>query len=369
MTSANELYIGLMSGTSVDSVDAALVCFSNKKPKLIHSYEHTIPQHIKEDILSLCTPGADEIDRLGQLNVKLGHLFAEAANTLINEAKVDPASVTAIGSHGQTIRHRPGSSYPFTLQIGDPNTIALHTQITTVADFRQRDIALGGQGAPLAPAFHENAFQSDSEARTIVNLGGMANITHLSPTSETIGFDTGPGNVLMDGWIKKQLDKNYDKNGQWASTGKIHSTLLEALMEHPFLAKKGPKSTGREDFNLNWLEETLRPFEELASEDVQRTLLEYTAKSLTEALKQNNIANNPLYLCGGGAYNAYLVTVLEKSYGLTVHTTSQLEIPPEWVEACAFAWLAKQTMHKQPGNLPKVTGAKEEAVLGAIYAA
>lgn len=356
-----------MSGTSVDGIDAGLFAFSRHSATLVASHSLNYPPDLKQKILQLSQPGANEIDQMGELDVLLGRRFAQAANELIAKAGLDRRDVVAIGSHGQTIRHRPQADFPFTLQIADPNTIAQSCGVTTVADLRRRDMSTGGEGAPLAPAFHQAVFCDSSESRCVVNIGGIANISVLNQDADlTIGYDTGPGNVLIDAWTQKQLGKPFDEDGSWARSGAICHALLDELMEHHFLAKPPPKSTGREDFNLSWLERTLTGYDTSRPADIQATLCEFTAKSLADALRRHPVSH--VYLCGGGAHNSYLVSRISSWLpACSVDTTAVLGIPPDWVEAGLVAWLAKQALDGRPGNLPRVTGAKSRVVLGAIY--
>ena len=368
----SNLYIGLMSGTSADGIDVALVDFSNNGIQLLASCETPLEAEVKNKILQLCQPGDNEIDRMGALDRQLGSHYANACKQLLQQANLPASAITAIGCHGQTIRHRPTqlSNTAFTLQIGDPNTIAEQTGITTVSDFRRRDIAAGGQGAPLTPAFHQAVFHSPLTSRAIVNIGGMANISYLPSEGEVTGFDTGPGNVLLDTWVFRQQAKSFDRDGNWAASGKCITALLQQLLQHPYFQLPAPKSTGREVFNLNWL---LKQLESYAShekeEDIQATLLELTAVTISKdihALSQGEKLE--VYVCGGGAYNQQLMrrlTQLLEEH--CVASTDELGIAPEWVEAIAFAWLAKQTIDRKPGNLPAVTGAKKLVPLGGIY--
>lgn len=368
----SQLYIGLMSGTSADAIDAVLVNFQ-ATPRVVAKTSHPLNDTIRAEIHALARPGDNEIDRLGRLDTQLARLFGQVCISLLHEANLAATQVVAIGSHGQTIRHRPPGSKEgcFTLQIGDPNLIAELTGITTVADFRRRDMAAGGQGAPLVPAFHRAIFHSPSEHRVIVNLGGMANITWLPMEGPTLGFDTGPGNVLMDSWSLTHLGKAYDQSGAWAASGRVHTLLLNRLLTHSFFALPAPKSTGREAFNNEWLESQLDHFS-LQPEDVQATLLELTAITVTNAIKQ--LDGLPLdtpkavFVCGGGAYNDHLMARLQCLLGEDkVATTASLGVDPQWIEAMAFAWLAQQTMNHRPGNLKEVTGADREVILGGVY--
>lgn len=367
--SRTEYYIGLMSGTSADAVDLAVVDFSDNKTKLIGSHSLSLSPDIRAQIHALSTPNNNEIDRMGELDQQLGKLFAESVNQLLHKYQLTPQQVVAIGSHGQTIRHRPPGSvqHPFTLQIGDPNVIAELTGITTVADFRRRDMAAGGQGAPLVPAFHQAIFHSDVIDRVVVNIGGMANITWLPASGRTLGFDTGPGNVLMDAWILQHLGKAYDANGNWAASGQIDQNLLARLLAHNFFRQPAPKSTGREAFNLEWLTHELANTA-VSAADVQATLLALTAHTITNDIKKLTAANCEVFVCGGGAYNRRLMdelsTLLPRA---KVASTTQLGIAPEWIESMAFAWLARQTMLRKNGNLSAVTGARREVILGGVY--
>lgn len=370
-----DLYIGLMSGTSVDSIDAVLVEFANEgedgslKARTLHTLDHPIDPNLRRAILDLCTPGPAELDRAGQLDRQIGQAFADATNTLLERAGVEAAQVTAIGSHGQTVRHRPPGSVdmPFSLQIGDPNTIAALTGITTVADFRRRDMALGGHGAPLMCAFHRAAFASESNC-AVVNIGGMANITELGTDGSVRGYDTGPGNVLLDYWIERQQGKSYDRDGAWAAGGRLHQPLFEKLMAHPYFSARPPKSTGREDFNASWLEAALAGLEAAAA-DVQATLAEVTATSIADAALQF-AGEGELLVCGGGARNRDLLVRLGRRLPRWhITDTGSRGIDADWLEAVGFAWLARQTLKGLPGNCPAVTGARKETVLGGIYPA
>ncbi len=363
-----DLFIGLMSGTSIDGIDAALLGVDKQRFQLIDHLEFPIPALLREQLLALCLPGDNEIDRMGAADRQMGELFAEASLALLAQSNTNPAAVRAIGSHGQTIRHRPGQRHAFTLQIGDANIIAHRTGITTVADFRRKDMAAGGQGAPLAPAFHRAVFGQKGTNRAIINIGGMANISPLVDGNLIAGFDTGPGNVLMDAWIEKHLNKSFDHNGEWAASGQINRALLTRLLSHPYFSLAAPKSTGREDFNLPWLEEILASFPQLPAANVQASLLELTAQSIAQALQGLSATTQEIAICGGGACNQQLLNRLQALQpSCRVTTTAELGIAPEWVEAAAFAWLAKQTLEGLTGSAPQVTGADKACVLGAIY--
>ena len=367
--SDSHLYIGLMSGTSLDSIDAALVELKGTQFQLLECLEYQLPETLRQQLINLCQPGDNEIDRMGSADRALGKEFANAVKTLLKKSAKTSAQIVAIGSHGQTIRHRPDGDNAFTLQIADPNTIAFETGITTVADFRRRDIAASGQGAPLAPALHKAAFSSSQHNRVIVNIGGMANITYLDSNGDALGFDTGPGNILMDSWIQQTRQQKYDVDGQWAAGGNSDAALLSQLLSHPYLIKPTPKSTGREDFNLQWLNPILNEHP-LSAQDIQATLLEFTAQTIYNDIEKLPKSVNEIYICGGGADNSQLMLRLETLlHPRIVANTSQLGIPAQWVEAVAFAWLAKQALAKQPGNLSSVTGASCDVILGAIYSA
>ena len=363
---ASSLYIGLLSGTSLDGIDAALFDFGDNDHRLCHAIDYAIPTVLREKLLALCLPGDNEIERMGLAHAELGAVFADATMELLAASATSPKAIRAIGCHGQTIRHRPEANHPFTLQIGDPNRIAAMTGITTVADFRGCDIALGGQGAPLAPAFHQAAFGLPHRIRAIINIGGIANISILDG-QQLLGFDTGPGNVLIDAWVNKHQQKTFDRDGQWAGQGSVDQALLAQLKSHPYFAEPPPKSTGREQFNLPWLEQQLERFS-VSPVDIQSTLLEFTAQTISDQLAELPRALDEIYVCGGGAFNRQLMTRLKTlNQPVPLTTTATLNIPPDWVEAGLFAWLAKQRINRQPVDLSSITGAKRAGVLGAIY--
>ncbi len=360
-----------MSGTSLDGLDAVIVDFSQQPIKLLASATRPIPSTLKQTLFALTQPGENEIEQLGRADIQFSHLQAQLVNDLLRQAKLTPRQITAIGSHGQTIRHRPSGESPFSLQIGDPNTLSELTGITVAADFRRRDLAAGGQGAPLVPAFHAELFSAESTDRVILNIGGMANITLLlaSSGSPITGYDTGPGNILIDSWIHRHQQQGFDPDGSWGRSGHIDAPLLARLLQHDFFAQLPPKSTGREQFHLGWIDQQLtalgRP---VADADVQATLTELTARSIADAILKHNLYDAEVYVCGGGAHNSYLLERLRRHLGtLSVTTTAALGLPADWVEACAFAWLAKRCLAQLPGNLPSVTGARGERILGGIY--
>lgn len=359
------LYVGLMSGTSLDGVDAVLVGFPGHGLRTLAASHLPYGDELQKDLLDLNAPGQDELLRAALLSNTLAELYAKAVQQVLADGSIHPGTVKALGCHGQTVRHHPDSGY--TLQLNNPALLAELTGIAVVADFRSRDIAAGGQGAPLVPAFHAAQFQSTSRHRVLLNLGGIANISDLHPERSVSGFDCGPANILLDAWIQACRGKPYDEHGNWSATGKMLPELLERLLVHPFFALQPPKSCGREEFNLAWLNTQLRGDE--TPEDVQATLLRLTCDSCCDAIRRWCGKPDELYVCGGGAYNKALLAALSQSLGIPVETTSILGMPPSWVEATAFAWLAKQHLEGLPGNLPTVTGARGPRVLGALYPA
>lgn len=364
-----ELYIGVMSGTSLDGIDVVAVSFA---PLRLHAcLSVDFPTDLRAALLALTQSGDDEIERMGRADVAYAEVVSAAITRLMDEHRLDKTQVVAIGSHGQTIRHRPEAG--FSLQIGDPNVIAERTRITVVADFRRRDLAAGGQGAPLVPAFHRAVFQVSDKNRIILNLGGIANISVLpAGQPDTVyGFDTGPANLLIDAWCQLHTGQPFDQDGAWAAQGTVHAELLARLLAHGYFQQSAPKSTGREDFHLAWLNQHLTALNtQIQPVDVQATLTALTAQSVADAIQQTGLNEGELYLCGGGAYNQTLWQVLQQRLpSWTLHSTQQLGLAPTWVEAAAFAWLAKQRIEGQTGNLPRVTGAQGGRVLGAVYSA
>ena len=353
-------YIGLISGTSADGIDAAVFNFDGQCTTTIAHHSHQYPADIRKTILNFSQPSNNELNIAGQLDVALGHLFADAAIELLNKAQLKPNDIAAIGSHGQTIRHSPKH---FSLQVGDPNIIVQRTNITTVADFRRRDMAAGGEGAPLAPAFHAAMFrdQTNHATRGILNIGGIANLTVLPPAGKVIGFDTGPGNTLMDAWVLKHREKPFDLNGQWADTGSVDEPLLAAMLSDPYFTAATPKSTGPEYFNLKWLNRYIK--QEIPNENIQATLMALTIHTIAPHLE----AIPEVYVCGGGAQNNVLLAKLADLTQRAVCTTESLGVHPDWVEAAAFAWIAQQTLERKPGSLSSVTGATADSILGAVY--
>ena len=363
-----DYYIGLMSGTSVDGVDCVLVQFQGDQPKLIASHFEPIEPGLREDILQLCSGENNGLELYGNTDVAIGQLFAKAALTLLANEEIERTAIRAIGSHGQTVFHHPQGDTRFTLQIGDPNSIAQLCGITTIADFRRRDMAAGGQGAPLAPVLHRNCFQSATSDRVVLNVGGIANITVLNKDGTCLAFDTGPANVLMDYWIGKHQQRNYDKNGDWAASGNIIQPLLKLLLDEPYFSKAAPKSTGRELFNGLWLEEKLHKLgQELAITNVQATLLRFTIDSIVNEIRKTSQPAE-VYVCGGGAHNnAFMNGLQARLSDCSILSTAKLGIDPDWVEAIAFAWMAKQTSEGRTIDTTPFTGAAQATVLGGIY--
>lgn len=364
----NNYFIGLMSGTSLDGLDVALVSFS---PRFTLHAARTFPfpGPWREHLRALTDGTADNLEQYGVAHHWLGQFSAQCINTLLTQQHLSPEQIIAIGSHGQTVRHRPGGDYPFTLQLGDGALIAAATHIDTIADLRSADLAHGGQGAPLAPAFHRSLFAQQGLRQAVVNLGGIANITLLDGQSEqVIGFDTGPANVLIDHWCRQHFNCHYDHNGQLGQQGKVDQALLTQLLSDPYFAQPAPKSTGREYFNGEWLQQQLTNYS-LAPLDVLATLYELTAISVADAL--HSFAAKRVLLCGGGAYNNELRRRIDQHLpgSTSLFTTTQAGLAPDWVEAACFAWLAKAFMARQPGNLPTVTGARQSTVLGCFYPA
>ncbi|MFO1349758.1 MAG: anhydro-N-acetylmuramic acid kinase [Gammaproteobacteria bacterium] len=368
-----KLFIGLMSGTSVNSVDAVLAEFEQLPPRLIACHEHPIAEPLREALLAFHRPDVDELDRAAQLDCIVARLFADAVRALLAEAGVAADAVRAIGSHGQTIRHAPQASEPYTVQIGNPSLIAELTGILTVADFRRRDMAAGGQGAPLAPAFHRAFFGGTGEARAVVNIGGIANITLLpaDPEVPVSGFDTGPGNALLDAWAKRHLGTRHDHGGQWGAGGRLIPELLERFLDDEYFRRAPPKSTGREVFHADWIQHKLAQWGgQAAAQDVQVTLLALTVRTIADALRQHAPEARRLLVCGGGVHNPALMAALGVELApLPVEPTAAHGVDPDFMEALGFAWLARQTLQGLPGNAPAVTGAAGPRILGGIYPA
>lgn len=367
---ASALYLGLISGTSADGVDAALVSFDQGLPQLRAALTHPWPEALRERVLALAQDlTAFDLDAFGRLDVAIGRHFADAAAALLEASGTAASAVRAIGSHGQTVRHRPGGDMPFTLQIGDPTVIAERCGIDVVADFRRADVAAGGQGAPLLPAVHAMLLGQPGTTRVVLNLGGIANITVLGPAGQVLGFDTGPANGLLDAWCLEQRGEAFDRDGAFAAAGQIDAPLLEVLLADPYFALAPPKSTGREHFHLAWLLRQPR-VALLSPADVQATLLELTAHTVADAIEAHAPAATDVLVCGGGVHNSRLMQRLAEWLApRRVASTAAHGIDPDYLEAAAFAWLARQRVLGLPGNLPEVTGARGRRVLGALYLA
>ena len=359
-----ELYIGLMSGTSLDGVDAALVDLD--KPTPVQLAKHYLPfdDALKDALLALHQPCHNELHQAQLIGNQLARLYAATVNALLAKSNFSNVNIKAVGCHGQTIRHCPEHGY--TLQIGNAALLAELTGISVVSDFRSRDIAAGGQGAPLVPAFHDKVMRHPVIHRVIVNIGGISNLTNLPPGAATAGFDCGPGNLLMDAWCMQHLGKPYDDRGTWAASGVPVNALLEKLLNEPFFFQPPPRSSGRDLFNLPWLQGKLSGNE--AAADVQATLLELTCRVIAQSIQQHCPGAKEIYLCGGGAHNLTLRNRLAALLSeCSVQTTDDLGVDGDYLEATAFAWLAQQALRGEPANLPLVTGAKHPCLLGAIY--
>lgn len=366
-------YIGIMSGTSLDGVDIALVDFSLSKPKLEASDFTPMPNDLREKITALVRSGETTLQQLGELDHQFGLLYADCVNRFLQSRQIPTEHIQAIGCHGQTIWHSPQGKFPFTMQIGDMNLLAARTNITTVGDFRRKDMAFGGQGAPLVPAFHQAVFFDLNYATVVLNIGGISNVSLLIQNQPIMGFDTGTGNTLLDLWIEKHLGAPYDKNGEWAATGQCNEELLDYLLDEPFFQQPPPKSTGRELFNLSWLEQKIQHIATnstaLLPQDIQATLVEFTVRSISASLNNiNTTLPKRLLVCGGGAKNKFIMQRLANSLrNWEIYTTNEFGMDADYVEAAAFAWLAYRRMNHQTGNLPDVTGAQQAVGLGAVF--
>lgn len=369
------LFIGLMSGTSMDGVDGVLASIGGEPLRMatLAAAHRPFPDALRAALMALQASGENEIHRESLAADALARLYAQCVADLLQEAGVAAAQVCAIGVHGQTVRHQPGAGY--TRQTNHPALLAELSGIDVIADFRSRDIAAGGQGAPLVPAFHQAMFADPAQAIVLANIGGIANISILDPASESAaGFDTGPGNALMDGWIFRHRGRHYDDRGSWAASGRVDASLLQALLDEPYLALPPPKSTGRDLFHADWLAARLAPFGMLAPVDVQATLARYTAVTLAEAIHRHAPAARAVYVCGGGAFNTHLLDELGAALAqlqqpVAIARTDALGMAAQHVEALAFAWLAQRFVARLPGNLPAVTGAQGPRILGALYPA
>lgn len=362
-------YIGVMSGTSLDGVDVVLAAIDETMVVQQACINWPIAQPLRQDILEICQGQKLTLSQLGRLDKRLGQLFAEAVQALLCQQRLQAHHIMAIGCHGQTVWHEPASEGGNTLQIGDNNLIAALTGISVVGDFRRRDMALGGQGAPLVPAFHQALLSDATQRRMVLNIGGIANLTLLFPRHPVKGYDTGPGNMLLDSWIWHQSRKPFDQNGAWAQSGNVIIPLLQQMLNDAYFRAPAPKSTGREYFNYDWLTRQLALFPALAPQDVQATLLELSAKSIADQVLLHGGCEK-LLVCGGGRRNLLLMRRLATLLGQTdVTTTDEAGINGDYLEALAFAWLACRTLSGLPGNLPSVTGASQASILGAIFPA
>ncbi|WP_373072561.1 anhydro-N-acetylmuramic acid kinase [Sulfurimonas sp.] len=357
------LYIGVMSGTSLDGIDISLCSISKSRFKVVSSKEYPYDDELKTDILK-AIEGEITLKKYGELNHRLGLMYADAIRKFLKDFSLNTSNIKAIGLHGQTLWHEPDSKYPFSLQAGDASLVAKQVGIDVVSDFRSGDIALGGEGAPFAPLFHREIFKDTNKKTAALNLGGIANITILN--GGTLGYDIGPANILLDLWVQKNKNKKYDHNSEWAREGKVDFALLSKLLDEPFLSQCAPKSTGRELFGKEWLKKKLEGFSTRA-EDVQRTLLEFSVSIIAKEVKKYKIKQ--LYICGGGAKNEYLVELIsQKLDGIDVKTSDKLGVDSNFVEAMAFAYFAYKRVQKKPLELSRITGAKHNGVLGALYA-
>jgi len=363
-----ELYLGLISGTSVDGVDAVLADLTDERCRIVAAQTTAFPPALRQRVVQLIETPMVSLAELGSLDVALGRFFAECALALLSVAGRRPGEIRAIGQHGQTVYHKPTDPERFTMQIGDPSSIAALTGITTVADFRRLDMAVGGQGAPMVPGFHGAMFSDPAEARIVLNIGGIANVTILAPGERILGFDTGPGNTLLDFWMRTRLGASYDQGGKIAAAGTVVDELLGALLDEPYFGLAAPKSTGRELFNAAWLEQRLaRCDKPLDPVDVLATLAELSAITISDAVAMTGVHADRLIVCGGGAHNEHLLARLQQRAGCPVESTAAHGIEPDWVEGAAFAWLAAARLRKLGGNVPSVTGARQTVILGGVY--
>ncbi len=371
MSNKKNIYIGLMTGTSIDAIDAVAVRFLNNSIDLIGTVTYQFQAETAANIRSLCQLESVSLDQYSEIDNELGKLFAQAVKELMDLLDLQPSQICAIGCHGQTVKHHPNhKKMGFSIQLGNPNILAVDTECRVVSDFRRADIALGGQGAPLVPAFHKFYFGSKEENRVIVNIGGIANITFLPKSGNVLGFDTGPGNTLLDLWCRKHISKLFDNEGSWAATGDIDINLLQSFKSEKYFKTNPPKSTGPEEFNLSFIEKHCLD-SDFKTADIQATLTELTAQTISDAISLLPDPIDKVFICGGGCYNRFLISRLTKN--LKQHnidaplSTEHMKVDPKWVEASAFAWLAKQRLELKPASIPEVTGAKRSTVLGAVY--
>ncbi|MDO8456397.1 MAG: anhydro-N-acetylmuramic acid kinase [Burkholderiaceae bacterium] len=365
-----DLYIGLMSGTSMDGVDGVLFDFSPTTPTVVQYACAPFSTDLRVELLALNAAGENELHRAALAANALVRVYAQVVEQLMAQAKLAPADIRAIGAHGQTVRHRPGEfdATGYTLQLNNPALLAELTGIDVVADFRSRDVAAGGQGAPLVPAFHQEVFAGPDEVVAVLNIGGISNLSVLQ--TPIVGFDCGPGNALMDYWCQQHTGQMFDHDGRWAASGQVSEPLLQVLLAEPFLSKAPPKSTGRDLFNGPWLRHHLQPFPHVLPVDVQATLTEFTARACAMSLSSYANKSKKLIVCGGGALNGHLMRRLQAALpAVAVASSADYGLPPLQVEAAAFAWLARKTIRRETASLKSVTGARGSRILGAIYPA
>lgn len=365
------LFVGIMSGTSMDAVDTVLVAFGDTSPQITAAASTAWPNDLRERLQTFAIGGSINATAFAVLDAEVGEFLATAVNRMLQSHAVDHAHISAIGCHGQTVAHAPDARPRATLQMGDANVIAERTGITTINDFRRRDMAAGGQGAPLAPAFHQAMLHSAHEERVVLNLGGIANVTFLPADEDFLafGFDTGPANCLMDLWVQRHLGRPYDEDGAWAASSRPDPELLRQLLADPFFALQPPKSTGTQHFSASWLDQKLAAVPKLPVERVQATLMALTSQTIADAIRRHAPDNQRVLVCGGGAHNGALLQSLTEMLGLPVESTAGYGVNPGWMEAMAFAWLAQRTLSGQSGNLPAVTGALGPRILGAVHPA
>ena len=362
-----EIYIGLMTGTSADSLDLAAVDFSNDQIKVVGQENFSIPHELKEEIKNNVRASMLDKTSIGRLDLTLGEFFADRISEFLDLLSLSFDEIEAIGSHGQTIKHEPNSSKPFSLQLGDPQFISNKLGIKTIGNFRDDDIEAGGQGAPLSPLFHKEVFGKSGEKRVIINIGGITNITVLGE-SNLVGFDTGPGNCLMDSWIQEKKKRNYDESGDWAQSADCNADLLSIMLKDNYFSLENPKSTGPDYFNLSWVNRSIEDLEdEISAADVQATLAELTASSLVNSLKDLEVMDHHLYFCGGGVHNRYLMNRISQIVETSCLTTEELGINPDYLEAICFAWLAFKRDKNVKFDMSEITGSSRDVYLGKIF--
>ena len=363
----DNIFIGLMTGTSADSLDCAAINCKGEEIEILGLRNFDIPKHLKKEILELSIRSEINESSLSLLDRELGEFFCDSINAFLTLISIDASRVEAIGSHGQTIKHEPKSRNPFSLQIGDPQLVSDNLGITTIGHFRNDDIAAGGQGAPLSPVFHNEVFNNHKENRIIINIGGITNISLLGD-DKLIGFDTGPGNCLMDSWNRKNGQGDYDQDGKWAKSGNVIQSLLDNMMNDNYFLLDYPKSTGPDYFSLTWLEMHLKNInKELEPKDIQATLAEMTAQSLLNSLSKLDVFEDEIYFCGGGIHNKYLLERISRGLNKKCKTTQEIGVDPDYLEAICFAWLAKKRLDEVKFDLEDITGSKGAVYLGRIF--